>query len=715
MKKLLTLAISLLLVFAMTITSSAATITSLVAGVDTDADRTVQVTVQYANPEEAQESTLLIVKKGVSIVTATADEIHYIDQKTVDGNSVTYSLKLAKDDRIGQYDLYVGGTMVDAPESTVIDFSTDATTTIKFVDENGNDIASQVMVSSEIGDIISLSSYAPETITYGTSIYKKDSTNPATFTVTSTTNNLTITYTYDSEVPVEAKQFVVDGITYTAISENLVANGTFESNTDGWISWDGTNALGGFSRSTTQAHSGDYSLKSDVNGGGTSNGSLVGQFDLDADVQAGDKYVLSFWSYSNNAAMTLTTGLGADKSSVNVDIDCGGLGNSGSDPISCNVEGLATNTWRQHLYVFNAKDTSTFAEIYARWLGTGTYFDDVELYKVEQVYRSYSIGDEYVYDGVTYAVASENLISNGSFENAEGNFDTTGWLNQSKSENLPNPQTATDDHWVAGTIYNYYYMGASATLGSQYDRWGTKYTGPRRGNPTDGSWYLMSQWGDGFGGLCCIKRSFPLENGKKYVLMYDIKSNSGSKTAGTVYVGTTLAAGSGTAAGAITEDWKTVTTVIDGTASVTELWFNAYNLGNGICFDNFQMYELEVPQTVFDVTATYVANGQTVKTETKSYDAAISAGATFDAYNYHPNGGNYIYESAAQVLSESGNIVMTPWTNNGTYTLNQSVLYNNVAYKVVSENLIPNGDFSHGVTGWYASNGGEAGSGFVAD
>ena len=702
MKKVISLMISILLIFTMTVTSSAATITSLVAGVGTDADRTVQVTVLYENPEEAQESTLLVVKKDVSIVTATADQIRYIDQKVVDGNSVTYSFKMAKDDRTGQYDLYVGGTKVDAPETTVLNFDTDATTTIKFVKEDGTEIASQVLVSSKLGDIIDLSSYAPETITYGTSIYKKDASNPTNYTVSSTTNNLTITYTYDSEVPKEVKQFVVYGITYNATSENLVSNGTFETSTDGWNRWDGSAVatLGSFSRSTTQAHSGDYSLKCNENGGGSSNGNLLGQFDLGDEVQAGDKYVLSFWSYSDGDGMTLTVGLG--NSTNQVDIDCGGLGNSNSDPISCNISGLAKNAWRQHIYVLTAKSDSAFAEIYARWLGTNTYFDDVELYKVEQVYNSYAIGDEYEYGGVTYAVASENLISNGSFENAEGNFDTTGWLSQQTSAAIPNPQSAGDDHWAAGSVQGYYYMQTERDLGSTYDRWGTVYTGPRIGNPTDGNWYLMSQWGDGFGGLCCIKRSFALESGKKYVFMYDIKSNSGNKTAGTVYVGTSLAAGTGTAAGDIAEDWKTVTTVIDGTDSVNTLWFNAYNLGNGICFDNFQMYELEVPQTVFDVTVTYTANGETVKTETKSYDSALVSGASFDELYYRENGTNVLYYAEAQTVSETKTIEMAALPNWGNYSDGDKIATDEAVYIVVGGNLAPNGNFEYGMNGWYA-------------
>ena len=229
MKRVISLLISIMLIFTMTITSSAATIASLVAAVGTDTDRTVTVTVNYNSPEEAQESTLLIVKKGVSIVTATADEIHYIDQKVVEGNTVTYSLKLAEADRIGQYDLYVGGTKVDAPASTEINFDMDATTTIKFVNENGEEIASQIMVSSQLGDTITVGNYAPQTITYGTSIYSKDSSNPSTFIASSNTNTLTVTYTYLME---KREQITVNGVAYDLVTGNLIYNGDMSETTN---------------------------------------------------------------------------------------------------------------------------------------------------------------------------------------------------------------------------------------------------------------------------------------------------------------------------------------------------------------------------------------------------------------------------------------------------------------------------------------------------
>ena len=230
-KRIMPVMICLALVLSMALTSSAATISSLVAAVGTDIDRTVQVTVNYQSPEEAQESTLLVVKKGVSIVTAKNTDIHYIDQKKVEGSSVTYSLKLAKGDRIGQYDLYVGGTKVDAPASTEINFDMDSTTTIKFVDEEGSEIASPIMVASQLGDTIILSGYVPETITFGSSIYKKDESNPTEYVAENSTNTLTITYSYLME---KREQISFNGVSYDAVTDNLIYNGDLaETEADG--------------------------------------------------------------------------------------------------------------------------------------------------------------------------------------------------------------------------------------------------------------------------------------------------------------------------------------------------------------------------------------------------------------------------------------------------------------------------------------------------
>lgn len=123
-KILLVMAMSLVLVFAMMTVASAATIESVEAGVAADAGRTISVTVEYGSPEAAQQSTVLVVKSGTALATLQDSDIKYIDQEAVSDTAVTYTFKLLEADRTGTYDVYVGGTGVDAPDSTSFSFDT---------------------------------------------------------------------------------------------------------------------------------------------------------------------------------------------------------------------------------------------------------------------------------------------------------------------------------------------------------------------------------------------------------------------------------------------------------------------------------------------------------------------------------------------------------------------------------------------------------------
>jgi hypothetical protein len=104
--------------------ASAATVDNVVAGVATDEGRTISVTVNYGNAEAAQQSTVLVVKQGTDIATLADSDIKYIDQEAVSDSTVTYNFKLLSDDRAGVYDVYVGGTAVDAPGKTSFSFDT---------------------------------------------------------------------------------------------------------------------------------------------------------------------------------------------------------------------------------------------------------------------------------------------------------------------------------------------------------------------------------------------------------------------------------------------------------------------------------------------------------------------------------------------------------------------------------------------------------------
>lgn len=123
-KILLVMALTLTVFFAMMAVASAATIESVEAGVAADAGRTISVTVEYGSPEAAQQSTVLVVKSGTALATLQDSDIKYIDQEAVSDTAVTYTFKLLEADRTGTYDVYVGGTGVDAPEDTSFSFDT---------------------------------------------------------------------------------------------------------------------------------------------------------------------------------------------------------------------------------------------------------------------------------------------------------------------------------------------------------------------------------------------------------------------------------------------------------------------------------------------------------------------------------------------------------------------------------------------------------------
>lgn len=123
-KIFLVMAVALVAVFAMMTVASAASIDSVTAGVAGDEGRTISVTVAYANPEAAQQSTILVVPQGTDIATLQDSAIKYIDQEAVNEKTVTYTFKLLEADRTGAYDVYVGGTAVDAPSNTAFSFDT---------------------------------------------------------------------------------------------------------------------------------------------------------------------------------------------------------------------------------------------------------------------------------------------------------------------------------------------------------------------------------------------------------------------------------------------------------------------------------------------------------------------------------------------------------------------------------------------------------------
>lgn len=173
----------------------------------------------------------------------------------------------------------------------------------------------------------------------------------------------------------------------TIFGDNLVPDGSFEGgslDSSVWKRWNGSSMVNDikWSIDSANAQSGNNSLMCVEGGGGTSTGNIVGQFPL-PDVKAGKTYILSMWIYSSNGSLTLTTGLSKNAAQQEVDISCGGLGNTGTDPVSCNIS-FEANKWVNLSYVLTANSASKCAEIYARWGSPNdTRIDNIELYEFE--------------------------------------------------------------------------------------------------------------------------------------------------------------------------------------------------------------------------------------------------------------------------------------------------------------------------------------------
>ncbi len=196
---------------------------------------------------------------------------------------------------------------------------------------------------------------------------------------------LGITPVYDEE-----NKLTVELDSMTILSENLIPNGSFEENLDGWGSVGADDVIQttvGATRSNEKAYDGTYSMKYTAvasNEGGKSGNNIFGQFALNGGepVGAGKHYLLRFRRYADSDAITLTVGLKANDTSPQVDESCGGLGNNDKSPVNCNLAGLPTNEWHQLSYILTANEASKYAVVFARWAGN-QYFDDFELYEFE--------------------------------------------------------------------------------------------------------------------------------------------------------------------------------------------------------------------------------------------------------------------------------------------------------------------------------------------
>ncbi len=173
--------------------------------------------------------------------------------------------------------------------------------------------------------------------------------------------------------------------------ENLIANGSFEENTEGWTNNNAGNikalSEAGWIRSTDYAKDGKYSL---MQNSGEGNG---GSSDLNLctfiPIEAGKKYTLSYWEYSTvnhpddywrMSACVVVKDKGALGSGIEL-MDCGGRSSWGTNSDG-RRDAAYYQGWTHRTYTFdttNAPDAKYIMIAYA-WGDAGTlYIDDFSL------------------------------------------------------------------------------------------------------------------------------------------------------------------------------------------------------------------------------------------------------------------------------------------------------------------------------------------------
>ncbi len=195
-----------------------------------------------------------------------------------------------------------------------------------------------------------------------------------------------------------------------------------------------------------------------------------------------------------------------------------------------------------------------------------------------------------------YDILGENLMTNGSFEDEEGNFSTEGWLSPQTNQTIGNPYTT-----------NNFYAVSSDSVVSNGEETNYEETIP------DGEWALGTRWNDSATGLCSMKRYVPVESGKTYIISYKVKHTSGSSGE---YIKTSLVAENGAGEtdnaegiGYVGTEWTTVTRTFTATDDTDHVLFHfrwlggSSNSGNGPywLFDDFSVREV-TPNKIFDYT-----------------------------------------------------------------------------------------------------------------
>ncbi len=123
---------------------------------------------------------------------------------------------------------------------------------------------------------------------------------------------------------------------------------------------------------------------------------------------------------------------------------------------------------------------------------------------------------------------------------------------------------------------------------------------------------------------------------------------------------------------------------------------------------NFSIYAGDYPAETKTAGVQYTIDGTAVDALAKSQTYVPTTypnGYTFSEVYYSPNGTNTLYYAAEKTVVEgTETIEMTAVTNTSTYAQGTTVTVDENDYVITTgENLIPNGDFTYDLEGWYAA------------
>ena len=226
---------------------------------------------------------------------------------------------------------------------------------------------------------------------------------------------------------------------------------------------------------------------------------------------------------------------------------------------------------------------------------------------------SADLGDVVTVDGTTYVVVGENLVPDGGFEDANGNFSWGSWFSPNGSNG---PFANKCEDW-------FYKVNRNTNEAVLY----------KSGSITATDYALGTRWNDKSTGLCSLSNNIAVESGKTYHVAFDYKHKSNNVDMGyivTTFVTTATASTDGSTVvvpkpAAATTSWQTAEAIFtapsDGYVFFHFRWLGGDgNPGNGpyFYFDNFKVEEVNTA-TATNVTVNYVdENGTSIDSKTLS-------------------------------------------------------------------------------------------------